>query len=414
VTTGIRAKIAALLLSAAMMNVAYTVLIPLVPALSDRFHLSPFEIAAAFGGFALAKALAQPLGGILVDRVDNPALLGFVGLGMTAGSIVGLAFAGAGWQILAWRLAWGVAEGLTMPVLYRLASALGSESEYGTSKVMGWFGAACAGGMVIGPLLVGALYPFLGFTGVFLTGAAVTAAGGVLLLLGMRHSLRTKQESESDTGQDGVATGATMRLVAVLVGLFAVVDLVNNAVFAAMEPVLPLHLDHVTGDGVAFTSVIFSIGLAVFMVGTMASSRVVDRKPLLVVAGVSFGVETVGLAVLGLTDGIVALCAGFLLFMAAQPVLYMVARQGVNLVPRHQLGRAFGAFGLVSDIGFIVGPLVGALVYDWTGSGVFLALAAVTAVTGVALFAARGLPERLVAGIYQPAQAEPRDATPAP
>ncbi|SDH50319.1 Sugar phosphate permease [Actinokineospora alba] len=412
-TTGIRAKVAALLLSAAMMNVAYTVLIPLVPTLSERFHLSPFEIAAAFGGFALAKALAQPLGGILVDRVANPALLGFLGLGITAGSIAGLAFAGAGWQILAWRLAWGVAEGLTMPALYRLASALGSESEYGTSKVMGWFGAACAGGMVVGPLLVGALYPFLGFTGVFLTGAAVTAGGGVLLL-SMRHSLNTLQESESDTGHDKAATGATMRLVAVLVGLFAVVDLVNNAVFAAMEPVLPLHLDQVTGDGVAFTSVIFSIGLAVFMVGTMASSRIVERKPLLVVAGLSFGVETVGLAVLGLTDGIVALCAGFLLFMAAQPVLYMVARQGVNLVPRHQLGRAFGAFGLVSDIGFIVGPLIGALVYGWTGSGVFLALAAVTAVTGVALFAARAMPDRLVAGIYQPAPVEPRDATPAP
>jgi DHA1 family multidrug resistance protein-like MFS transporter len=82
--------IAALLLSAAMMNVAYSMLVPLVPELTGRFHLTALEVAAAFSGFALAKALAQPLGGMLGDRTARPQLLGCIGLSLTSATIVGL------------------------------------------------------------------------------------------------------------------------------------------------------------------------------------------------------------------------------------------------------------------------------------------------------------------------------------
>lgn len=399
--------IAALLLSAAMMNVAYTMLVPLVPELTGRFQMSALEVAAAFSGFALAKALAQPLGGILVDRTPRPQLLGFIGLCLTAATIVGLAFATSGWQVLSWRLGWGVAEGITMPVLYQLASSLGASSRFGTTRVMGWFGGCCTAGMVLGPAVVGLLHPFLGFTGVFLAGAAVTAGGGVLLL-GLRLVAGDKTEPAERPVTTQGRTGA-VRLLVILVGLFAVVDLINNALFAALEPVVPLHLDRVTGNGVAYTSVIFTAGLAVFMVVAMTCARFVESRPLLVISAMAFGVEAVGLAAVGLFDGVVAMCAGLLLFMTAEPVLYLVARQGVNLVPRHQLGRAFGAFGMVSDIGFIVGPLLGALAYVQLGTSAFLIMAVVAACAALGATLLRRLPDRLLAGVHHD-QATPAKA----
>jgi DHA1 family multidrug resistance protein-like MFS transporter len=395
---GNRTGIAALLLSAAMMNIAYTMLVPLVPVLTGRFQLSAVEVAAAFSGFALAKALAQPVGGVLVDRVRRASLLGLVGLGLTAATIVGLAFADAGWQVLVWRLAWGVAEGLTMPVLYQLASVLGASSTYGTTKVMGWFGGSCTAGMVLGPAVVGVLHPFLGFTGVFLAGAAVTAGGGVLLFAMLPGAATTPAAEPAAPGPAGSRTSA-IGVLAVLVGLFAAIDLINNALFATLEPVLPLHLDRLTGNGIGYTSVLFTIALAVFMIGTVTCARLIESRPLLVVATAAFGAEAVGLAVMGLTGGIVALCAGLLVFMTAQPVLYMVARRGVNLVPRHQLGRAFGAFGLVSDIGFIAGPLLGALIYSRIGTGAFLVMAGVAGVAAVGALLLRRTPDRLLRGI---------------
>lgn len=390
--------IGALLLAAAMMNVAYTMLVPLVPELTDRFQMSALEVAAAFSGFALAKALAQPLGGYLVDATARPRLLGAIGLSLTAATIVGLAFATAGWQVLGWRFAWGAAEGITMPVLYQLASSLGASSRFGTARVMGWFGGSCTAGMVLGPAVIGLLYPFLGFTGVFLAGAAVTAIGGALLL-----GLRITEVDEPESVERAVAAGLNRRAVrslAVLVGLFAVVDLINNALFAALEPVVPLHLDDLTGDGVAYTSVIFTAGLAVFMLGATFGGRLVESRPLLGVVVVAFAVEAVGLAAVGLFDGVVAMSAGLLLFMIAEPVLYLVARQGVSLVPRQLRGRAFGAFGLVSDIGFIVGPLLGAVAYAGLGTTVFLIMAALAAVAAVAAAPLRGLPTRLLATVH--------------
>ncbi len=392
---GNRTGIAALLLSAAMMNIAYTMLVPLVPVLTGRFQLSAVEVAAAFSGFALAKALAQPVGGILVDRVRRASLLGLVGLGLTAATIVGLAFADAGWQVLVWRLAWGVAEGLTMPVLYQLASVLGASSTYGTTKVMGWFGGSCTAGMVLGPAVVGVLHPFLGFTGVFLAGAAVTAGGGVLLFA-MLPGAATTPAAEPAAPAPAGSRSSAIGMLAVLVGLFAAIDLINNALFATLEPVLPLHLDRLTGNGIGYTSVLFTIALAVFMIGTVTCARLIESRPLLVVATAAFVAEAVGLAVMGLTGGVVALCAGLLVFMTAQPVLYMVARRGVNLVPRHQLGRAFGAFGLVSDIGFIAGPLLGALIYSRIGTSAFLVMAGVAGVAAVGALLLRRLPDRLL------------------
>ncbi|WP_410655367.1 MFS transporter [Amycolatopsis sp. lyj-112] len=392
-TSSKRTGIAALLLSAAMMNVAYTMLVPLVPELTGRFQMSALEVAAAFSGFALAKALTQPIGGILVDRTVRPQLIGFIGMMMTAVTVFGLGFATAGWQVLAWRLAWGVAEGLTMPVLYHLASSLGDSSRYGTARVMGWLGGFCTAGMVLGPAVVGLLHPLLGFTGVFLAGAAVTALGGVLLL-----GLRIDPVAAAPPAEavEGKRPGA-VRLLVLLVAVFAVVDLVNNALFGALEPVVPLHLDKVTGNGVAYTSVIYTAGLAVFMIVAMTCARFVESRPLLVISAFAFGTQAVGLTAVGLFDGVVAMSAGLLLFMSAQPVLYLVARQGVNLVPRHQLGRAFGAFGLVSDIGFIIGPLLGALAYSQLGTSAFLVMAVVAAAAGLGAALLRRLPDRLLA-----------------
>jgi MFS-type transporter involved in bile tolerance (Atg22 family) len=133
----------------------------------------------------------------------------------------------------------------------------------------------------------------------------------------------------------------------------------------------------------------------------MTCARFIESRPLLAIAAVAFAAEVVGLAVIGLFDGVLAMCAGLLLFMSAEPVLYMVARQGVNLVPPHQLGRAFGAFGLVSDIGFIIGPLLGALAYFQLGTAAFLVMAAVAALAALGAFLLRRVPDRLMAGVHR-------------
>jgi MFS family permease len=390
-----RIGVVALLASVAMTNVAYTMLIPLVPELVDRFKLSTLGVAAAFGGFALAKAVAQPFGGIVVDRLPRLATLAGGGLLLTAMTIAGLAFASNGQDVIGWRLAWGVAEGLTIPVLYRLANSLGVVTGLGATRVLGWFGGSAVAGMAAGPVLVAALHAQLGFIGVFLAGSALTATSGILLWV---TSPQAPHEAREEA--DGEATGATaasLAAVAALVGLFAAVDLLNNFVYSALEPVLPLHIARMVSSGaLTTTAALFTGGLVVFAVVSAGCARLVDAWPLPSVASAAFAVAAAGLATVGLASHWSVLGLGFLMFMASQPVLYVVARRGVALISRERLGRAYGAFGLLSDLGFVAGPIVGALLYNQVGPAMFVMLAVAAAVGGVASAAARNLPLRLL------------------
>lgn len=392
-STRARIGVAALLLAIAMTNVAYTMLIALVPELTGRFGMSTLAVAAAFSGFALAKAVAQPVGGVLGDRLPRPPVLAFALQCLTAGAVFGLAFASSGWQVLVWRLAWGMAEGLAMPVLYGLVSTLGADTGLGTTRVMSWFAGAAVTGMAAGPALVGLLHSFLGFTGVFLAGGSLTAVSGVLLL-----TIRSRPVEELvEKPEVRRASPATL---AVFVGIFAAIDLLNNVLYAAMEPVLPLHIEATSrADALRVTSALFTAGLVVFGIVSVTCARFVERWPLLVVTAVAFWASAAGLLVIGVVGGVAAVAAGFVVFMATEPVLYVVARRGVSLVPADRLGRAYGAFGLVSDIGFIVGPTVGSLLYGHLGAGTFVALAGLAAATGLGALPARRLPDRLLAEI---------------
>ena len=390
-----RLGVVALLVSVAMTNVAYTTLIPLVPELVDRFKLSTMGVAAAFGGFALAKAVAQPVGGFVVDRLHRSATLAGCGLLLTAATTAGLAFASSGQAVIGWRLAWGVAEGLTIPVLYQLANSLGTVTGLGATRVLGWFGGSAVAGMAAGPAVVAVLYPYLGFVGVFLAGGGITAASGMLV-----WATSPQAPYEAGGEDDGEMTGATeasLATVAALVGLFAAVDLLNNFVYASLEPVLPLHIAGMVGSrALTTTAVLFTAGLVVFALVSVSCARLVDAWPLPSVAAGAFALAAVGLVTVGLAGHWGVLGLGFLVFMASQPVLYVVARRGVGLISRERLGRAYGAFGLLSDLGFVAGPVVGALLYDQVGPATFVILAVVAAAGAAAAAVARNLPRRLL------------------
>jgi hypothetical protein len=77
----------------------------------------------------------------------------------------------------------------------------------------------------------------------------------------------------------------------------------------------------------------------------------------------------------------------FVLIMTGQPSVYIAARKGVAALRSAggRLGISFGVFGAVSDIGEVLGPLVGSGLYAHGGRQGFIWLAVVgmTLLTGV-------------------------------
>jgi MFS family permease len=312
---------------------------------------------------------------------------------VAAAAIGAVGVAGSGTELVLLRLLWGAAEGMAMPPLYRLLIRLGKRTELGSAKVVGWFGGAAVAGMAAGPVIVGFIHAWLGFRAVFFIGAAFTLAGTVFVMVTGRAAARAGDDTNAGPAPARAAR-LPGRLAAGLIVLFGLSDLANNAVYSALEPILPLHIQHFTTGAVGVTSILFTLGLVLFAVVSPISGYLVERAPLLVTGAVAFAVAALALAGQTAASSVWTLGGAFVLFMATQPVLYTVDRRGIGIIPEHSLGRMFGLFGLLSDLGFILGPLLGTFLFAHVNRNAFAVLGGVTAILATVLYAARAFPAK--------------------
>ncbi|UBU08937.1 MFS transporter [Nonomuraea gerenzanensis] len=385
---GVRLRLVALLGAVGVANVAYTVLIPFVPTLNSVFQMSAVLIGVAFAGFAATKALSQPLGGWLVDRIGGRTIA-IVGLAITALATAALAVATTSAQVVACRFVWGIGEGLAMPALYRLTAQLGNESGHGSDRTLGWFGTAAVAGMTVGPGLIAALSGVIDFRSAFAGGAVLTVLATVLVALAFR---RTGRPDRSPAGgpaapaAEGAERLARLPLIP-LVLVLGVLDLANNAVYAALEPLFPLHGTGPLGAGERAVSLSFFLGLAVFAALSWVGGRVVHLSRGFPLAAAVFAVQAAALALAWVTGSYGVFTAAFVALMAVQPLVYVNMRAVIGRLGEGRQGWAFGWFGLVSDLGWVAGPLLATAAYQVLGAGSF-GLLAVVALAASALGAA--------------------------
>ncbi|GAA2212124.1 hypothetical protein GCM10009850_075860 [Nonomuraea monospora] len=398
---GVRLRLVALLTAVGVANVAYTVLIPFVPTLNSLFQMSAVLIGVAFAGFAAAKALSQPLGGWLVDRIGGRTIA-IAGLAVTALATAALALATTSAQVVACRFVWGLGEGLAMPALYRLTAQLGNESGHGSDRTLGWFGTAAVAGMTVGPGLIALLSGVIDFRSAFAGGALLTVLATALVALAFRRGERPKvspvsggppataERSPAGGGPPATAEGAERlsRLPLIpLVLVLGVLDLANNAVYAALEPLFPLHGTGPLGAGEQAVSVSFFLGLAVFAVFSWVGGRIVRLSRGFPLAAAVFAVQAAALALAWVTGSYGVFTAAFIALMAVQPLVYVNMRAVIGRLGEGRQGWAFGWFGMVSDLGWVAGPIAATAAYQVLGGGSF-ALLAVVALAASALGAA--------------------------
>jgi MFS family permease len=378
-------RAALLLLAVISVNASYTVLIPFVPELEDRVGAGPATIALAFALFAAAKMLAQPGGGWWVDRW-SPGKVALSSLLVAAAGITLTALAADSATLLAGRILWGVGEGLVSPALYAGMAALCRRYEISTSRMMGNFGSAAVGGLLLGPLVAGVAAP-VGIEGLFLAGAAITA----VTAFGLLYALPTGAapgDTEARVPADGRATGAIAGRWWAWVVVLGALDMFTALMYSALEPVLPLYLatGHATSARTAI-SVVFAVGLASSALSLWVLGRCTERVPLATLVAIGLPVLSLGLAGMAVSADVVPVTGAFVIFMVGYALLFLTARRGIielKAAATHQ-GKAFGLFGMVSDVGNIVGPIVGVVLFELTGRVAFLLLGALAGLLLVAL-----------------------------
>jgi MFS family permease len=366
-----------LLIAVISVNASYTVLIPFVPDLEERVGAGPVTIALVFALFAAAKALFQPVGGAWVDRW-RPRAVACVALNIAAVGIVLTAFATDSVTLLVGRFVWGIGEGLVTPALYAGMSALCKRYDIAAGRMMGNFGSAAVAGFLLGPLVAGVAAPF-GLEALFVVGAVVTS----LTAFGLLYAIPDAQAEKAETAASG---GANRWWAWVLV--LGVLDLFTHLVYTALEPLLPLYLSGAAeGSARGAISVVFVVGLATSAVSMWALGRYTERFGLVPMIGTGLAILGAGLAAMAVSASVVPVAAAFLVVMVGYAILFLTARRGIVELKSaaESQGTAFGLFGLVSDVGNVLGPVAGVVLYELTGRTSFILLGALSGLLVVVL-----------------------------
>jgi predicted MFS family arabinose efflux permease len=167
-----------------------TLLEPFLPVfLTEKVKATPTTIGLMFAAMTLAYGAVAPLSGALSDRY-NPRYLMLLGIGCLAASLPLIAVSQTMWQQAGAMLLIGASVGFTLsPTLSTLGSIVdnsGNRGAYGAAYAL--FGMFHAVGMIIGPLLGGALTDWLDIPKTIVTVSVALFVCGAMLLALLRSN----------------------------------------------------------------------------------------------------------------------------------------------------------------------------------------------------------------------------------
>jgi len=354
----------------------YTNHAPLAGALARQFGFNQALAGLLTTGIFATHAAMQVPGGHLVDRLGSRRIL----IGALAWVVLGnfgIAFSGAYWQLLAWKIFTGIGTGtcFVAGARYTHEALAGprlhlAQGLYGGSILLG-------SGFVI--LAVPRIYAFTGWRGAFLTSATVAAIAWIVWIAAAPHVNATALAASPFWRM--VTTPQLWLLGLMQMASFGVAIVVGAWIVSLLANTFGMPLARAGLVG----SLVLLLGIGMRPLGG-ALRRHIPVRTLLVAC---FLMNAAGCFVLGSGGHSLALAiAGVLLLGTGCGLPYAALfTRAAALFP----GRAAAAMGLVNMLGILMilagAPLVGHLA-DWSGSlrSSFLALGAFSLAACAAVF----------------------------
>jgi FSR family fosmidomycin resistance protein-like MFS transporter len=342
-----------------------------LPFLQQKLDISLAEAGLLAGALVFSSSLAQPIYGLLADRLRSKA---FVALGPAVAAIF-ISFLGLapGFRTMFVLLILG---GVGVAAYHPQAAALTHRlSRTNHSFQMSVFVTAGTVGYALGPLYITVVIGQLG-----LEQSYWAAIPGVLLTLFLVLRAPSPQQASMDRP---VSLKDQLRgFVKPLAILYALV-VIRSVISAGFSSFLPLFYTtqgYTPATANVFLTIFLFAGGAAGLAGGLLADRFGGKR----VTGLSFLVSTPLFIGFVLTDGLVsvalsAVASAFLLFSG--PVNIVMAQRlvprGASTIAALMMGFAWGTAGLLV-------PPVGAL-FEWLGFSWTFAILALLALPGFAL-----------------------------
>ncbi len=386
---GLPREVSVLAAIAFCVALGFGIVIPAIPLFARTFGVSAFAASAVISVFAFMRLISSPAAGWAVNRFGERTIMS------TGLAIVGLSSLAAGFatdyaQLLLLRGIGGT--GSAMFTISATALLLRVTAPEYRGRASGLFQAGFLIGGVMGPA-VGGLVIGLSIRAPFFVYAG-TLFAAFLVAVALLPRLENVESPELAEDQERIKFLPTLKLPAYQAALGA--NFANGFVFFGLRSSLvPLFVVEglQQGPGLAGAGFVVAAGLQAALLafgGRTADHR--GRRPALII-GLSVGALSLALLVVAANSAL------FLIAMAVAGV------SGAFLGPSptaivgdvskgHHGGSVVAGFQMMSDVGSIIGPLVGGLLLD--AAGFHVAFAAGFVVSALALALAVRMPETLV------------------
>ena len=382
-----------LLAANVVIALGYGLIAPALPIFASTFGVSVTAVTAVISAFAVMRLLFAPATGRLVTVLGERRIY-LTGLAIVAVSTFACAFAGSYWQLLLFRGAGGI--GSTMFSISAMALLIRLAPPAIRGRASGYFSAGFLVGSLTGPLIGAALVGFgLQLPFVVYAVALVIAAVGVATMM--------PPVSAPTADAVGSRPGSGSRPDGVVTVTFAAAcrDSAYRAILASnftqgwasmgvRIALVPLFVTQGLGASAAWAGIILAFYAGGNMIAILTAGRLSDRfgrRPVLIPG---LAIATASTAALGYSPNIwiaLALTAiggiGSGLFAPTHQ-----AALGDVLGARQRGGSALAAYGMSSDLGAVIGPLVTGVVATWWGFGPAFVLTGLVCAVALAMWLA--------------------------
>ena len=351
----------------------YGLLIPVFPEYAPRLGVDESVIGVIFGIYAAMLLVFSIPMGILSDRVGRRPLI-VAGMILLALATALFGFSTTVEHLIVARTVQGISAAATWSAGLALLAETCDPSRLG--EKMGITLSAVGFGTVIGPVLGGLLFEYLGYTATFLVPAALVAAVGLAVLAVPMRTCRQKRANM-------LPGGSLLPLAACAVVVVAVAG-----TYGVVDPYLPVHLHAAFSASPATIGLVFGVLAVAAILAQPTAGRIYDRRGgsrYLIGGGLLVSAIAIFAAMQAPTL-LLATAAVFVLGVAlscaiapVMPILAGIYRGGGSQ------GAAYGMYNTFYSLGLAVGPFAGAaLAGRWPLPAIFLLQAGVLAVVGAA------------------------------
>ncbi len=376
----------------------FGMLLPDVQTRLEAFGARGWQIGGVFTAYFLVQMLCSPAWGQLSDRIGRKPILIVCGV-LSAGSMLVYALAhGIGW-VLASRILAGFGGANVVVAQAYLADAT---DEPNRAAAMGRMGAATTGGLILGPALGGWLAAQGSNVLVGGVAASASALGALWIWLSVPRDARSESKVKP---RQKFFDLSLLRDTPSLRPLFVVAALAFF-VLACLEGTFGRLIRHKLGYGPKEFGLIFGYeALLNVVVQGVLLDKISHRIAPSLLLRLSYLLQGVGLALMPFMPNLFALFGASTLFAigtaCANPTLNTLCSEAT---PQPRQGEMFGLLQSTRSLGFLVGPLLGGVLFDWRPEVPYL-LAGIVSV-GVAVVAARNVIGTMEKATFQPQSAQ--------